>query len=151
LGAPWRREKELATGEEDGGAGSFTALGLGLDRWAPRGKMATASAMAEDEQSPDARRNRGEGAMGENLQGGTAGLLDLYSAGWADNGEEQRRLERHLDDDGGRKKSRRQDFLLPTCGWRSCTRGIRRRRKSTVGFFLSPALSDTRSTACDLA
>ena len=43
--------------------------------------MATASAMAEDEQSPDARRNRGEGAMGENLQGGTAGLLDLYPAG----------------------------------------------------------------------
>jgi hypothetical protein len=32
------------------------------------------------------------------------GLLDLYPAGRADNGEEQRRLERRLDDDGGRKQ-----------------------------------------------
>jgi hypothetical protein len=32
------------------------------------------------------------------------GLLDLYPAGGADNGEEQRRLERRLDDDGGLKQ-----------------------------------------------
>ena len=32
------------------------------------------------------------------------GLLDLYPAGRADNGKEQRRLERRLDDDGGRKQ-----------------------------------------------